>query len=47
MKSYAVDKKSICLLIIIHYGRDFEVQRFPKPRSKSDPKFLENEKRVT
>ena len=28
-------------------SKDFEVQRFPKPRSKSDPKFLENEKRLT
>ena len=46
MKSYGVDKKSICLLKIIHYGRDLEVHRFPKPRSKSDPKFLENESRV-
>ena len=24
MKSYGVDKKSICLLRIIHYGRDLE-----------------------
>ena len=36
MKSYGVDKKSTWLLKIIHYGRDLEVQRFPKPRSKLD-----------
>ena len=36
MKAYRVDKKSIYLLKITHLGRDFEVQRFVRPRLKLD-----------
>ena len=36
IKAYKVDKKSIYLLKTTHKGRDLEVQRLPKPRSKLD-----------
>ena len=34
IKAYGVDKKNIFFLKNTHLGRDLEVQRFPKLRSK-------------